>query len=121
MSWQFNGNEAVFIQIANRLRCEIVSGKYPPDSQIPAVRQLAFEAAVNPNTMQKALTVLEDEGLLHSRGTVGRFVTDNSEVLNAARETMKRNAVKNWLSQAALLGITAEELINYIKKEETDQ
>ena len=119
MSWQFNGSEAVFMQIANRLRYEIVSGKYPPDSQIPAVRQLAFEAAVNPNTMQKALTVLEDEGLLHSKGTVGRFVTSDGERLEEACETMKRRAVKSWLTEASLLGITAEELIKYIKEEGT--
>ena len=61
--WKFNSREAVFVQIASRLRGEILRGKYQPDQQIPPVRQLAFEAAVNPNTMQKALTVLEEEGL----------------------------------------------------------
>lgn len=117
MAWQLNGSEAVFIQIANRLRYEILSGKYPPDGQIPAVRQLAFEAAVNPNTMQKALTVLEEEGILHSRGTIGRFVTSDSAVLEAAAESVRRRAVRSWLSEASLLGITAEELIKYIKEE----
>ena len=55
MAWQFNSQEAVFIQIANRLRGDILKGIYPPDSQIPSVRHLATDAAVNPNTMQKAL------------------------------------------------------------------
>ena len=117
MAWQFNSREAVFIQIANRLRCEIVGGKYPPGEQIPSVRQLAFEAAVNPNTMQKALTVLEDEGLLLAHGTVGRFVTSDSDVLAAAGDKMRREAVKSWICEAQMIGLSAEEMIKYIKEE----
>ena len=117
MPWKFNSYEAVFIQIASRLRGEILRGKYLPDQQIPPVRQLAFEAAVNPNTMQKALTLLEDEGLLYSRGTVGRFVTTDTEVLERCREAVRREAVRHWMEEARELGITKEELMNYIEQE----
>lgn len=118
MAWKFNQREAVFLQIANRLRGEILGGKYPPDSQVPPVRQLAFEASVNPNTMQKALALLEEEGLLHSRGTVGRFITSDVDILDAAREKVRREAVKNWLYEAELIGITKAELIKYIQEED---
>ncbi len=121
MSWQFNSTEAVFIQIANRLRADIVSGKYPPDSQVPPVRQLAFEASVNPNTMQKALTLLEDEGLLYTRSTVGRFITSDTSVLFAARERIRREALLNLLKQARTLGITNEELIDFIKEDNKNE
>lgn len=117
MAWQFNSREAVFLQIAARLRGEILCGKYPPDSQIPPVRQLALEAAVNPNTVQKALAHLEEEGLLHARGTVGRFVTSDPAVLDAARAKMRRDAVRSWLAEAAALGMTRAELIHYIEEE----
>lgn len=117
MAWQFNSREAVFIQIANKLRCKIVGGEYPPGEQIPSVRQLAFEAAVNPNTMQKALTVLEEEGLLIARGTVGRFVTSDEAVLSAAGNKMRRETVKGWIAEARMIGLSAEEMIEYIKEE----
>ena len=117
MPWKFNSYEAVFIQIASRLRGEILRGKYLPDQQSPPVRQLAFDAAVNPNTMQKALTLLEDEGLLYSRGTVGRFVTTDTAVLERCRETVRREAVRHWIEEARELGITKEELMNYIEQE----
>ena len=116
MAWMFNNREAVFVQIANRLRSDILSGVYKPNEQIPAVRQLAFEASVNPNTMQKALSLLEDEGILYSKGTIGRFVTDNEETLLRTKEKMKRNCVKELLSKAAEMGIGKDELINYIKE-----
>lgn len=118
MAWIFNRREAVFLQIADRLRCEILSGKYLPDQQIPTVRQLAYEAAVNPNTMQKALTVLEEEGLLCSRGTVGRFVTSNETALDAAKEKARKRSVRNLIYEAKQLGLSTEELISYIKEEE---
>ena len=117
MSWKFNSTQAVYLQIANRLRGEIANGKYPPETQIPTVRQLAFEAAVNPNTMQKALSVLESEGLLWSQGTVGRFITSDVNALEAAREAVRRDTVKRLLAETRALGISSEELIDYIKKE----
>ncbi len=121
MSWQFNSTEAVFIQIADRLRAEIISGKYAPDSQIPTVRQLAFEVSVNPNTMQKALALLEEEGLLYTRSTVGRFITSDTEVLCAVRERMRREAVQKLINEARALGISKKELITMIEEENDTQ
>ncbi len=121
MPWQFNSTEAVFIQIADKLRAEIISGKYAPDSQIPTVRQLAFEVSVNPNTMQKALLLLEEEGLLYTRSTVGRFVTSDTEVLFCAKERIKRETVHKLIAEAEALGISSDELINLIKEETKTQ
>ncbi len=118
MAWTFKGGEPVFLQIVSRLRAEILSGAYPPNSQIPPVRQLALEASVNPNTVQKALSCLEDEGLLYSRGTLGRFVTSDTEILLTAREKMRRDTVRQLINDAHSLGISTPELIEYIKKEE---
>ena len=120
MAWHFNGTEAVFIQIADKLRHDIVNEKYMPDSQMPSVRQLAFEASVNPNTMQRALSLLEGEGLLISKGTVGRFVTSDTAVLETAREALRKNAIKKLLCEARSLGISASELIDYIKEEDNE-
>ena len=119
MSWKFDAHTPVFVQIASHLRCEIVAGKYVVDEQIPSVRMLAARTSVNPNTMQKALSLLEEEGLLYTRGTLGRFVTSNREVLDAARERMRQDAVKKMLSEIREMGITKEELIQYIQKEDT--
>lgn len=117
MAWEFNNKEAIFAQIANRLRGEIICGKYPPDTQFPAVRQLAEEASVNPNTMQKALGYLENEGLLYTQTTVGRFVTSDTDVITKAKEQMQRDAVQGLISEAKNLGISKEELIEYIKED----
>ncbi len=105
------------MQIVSRIRADILGGKYPPDSQIPAVRQLALEAAVNPNTMQRALTQLEDDGLLAARGTVGRFVTSDQKILAKAREALKKETLEGLVNDAEAVGITREEIIAYLTQE----
>ena len=112
--------EAVFVQIADRLRNDILIGTYAMGEQFLSVRALAEDAGVNPNTMQRALSVLEEEGLLNSHGTVGRFVTEDSELLKKASDKMRRKTVRRLIEQARALGITSQELIDYIKEEMTD-
>ena len=117
MAWILDQNTPIYIQIMEEVIKRIITGIYPPGSQIPSVRLLALEAGVNPNTMQKALSQLEEEGLLCSHGTVGRFVTTDVEVLAVAREKMCREAVREWMLEAKTLGIGKEELIQYIMEE----
>ncbi len=118
MSWQFNGTQAVYIQIADKLRRDIVGGKYPPDTQVPTVRQLAFDASVNPNTMQRALSLLEEEGLLISRGAMGRFVVSEPCILENARKKICIETVNRFCSEAKALGLSRSELIDCIKEAE---
>jgi DNA-binding transcriptional regulator YhcF (GntR family) len=118
IAWVFNQKEAVYLQIADRLRRDVLSGHYPPDGQMPTVRQLAFDAAVNPNTVQKALLLLEDEGLLYTKGTAGRFVTSDKAVLRLTAERVRRGVIRRWLTEAKELGMTTEDIIHYMEKEE---
>ena len=115
MAWQFTSRAPVYMQIVSRIRADILGGVYQPDQQIPAVRQLALVAGVNPNTMQRAFTVLEAEQLFITRGTVGRFITTDTEVLARAREVMRQETVARLVEEAAAVGITPAELIESIR------
>ena len=77
MAWKFNDNAPIYLQIVNTLKRNIASGAYPPGSRLPSVRDLALEAGVNPNTMQRALSELERSGLVNSQRTAGRFITED--------------------------------------------
>lgn len=115
MAWQFSSRAPVYLQIVSRIRADILSGVYKADEQIPPVRQLAFEAGVNPNTMQRAFSVLESEQLFVTRGTLGRFITTDEAVLAAARETLRRETVAKLTEEALAMGLTPEELIQGIR------
>lgn len=117
MAWQFDEHTPVYLQIANRLRDEIIKGNYKKGSQIPTVRQLAIIAAVNPNTVQRALTELENEGLLCAKGTQGRFVTDNDDTLRDAANEAARLLVRDFVKKAENLAISRERLIEMLKED----
>ena len=117
MEWQYSDAKPVFLQIAERLRERILGGVYPPGAQIPTVRGLAAELTVNPNTVQRALGVLEEEGLLYSNGTQGRFVTEEGAVLQGARAALCRRSVRRLLAHAGALGISVGEIMEIIKEE----
>ena len=121
MAWKFNSEAPVSKQIAERLRLDILSGKYGKGSQFPTVRALALETAVNPNTIQKALVLLESEGLLVTQGTVGRFVTDDEKILADMKKILQREYIKRVIREASSLGITKEEFIEILKNEEVEK
>ena len=98
------------------IKTAVLSGKYPAGEQIPSVRQLAQEAAVNPNTVQHAFTELENEGVIISQGTLGRFVTDNAEIIERCRKEMAQKIVRNFLSDLNALSIDKEQAIKLIKE-----
>lgn len=109
MVWKFAGNKPVYLQIMEHIRGAILVGEYPPGARIPPVRDLAAEAKVNPNTMQRALVELEREGLLISCGTVGRFVTDDRAVLDGMKEKAVDAITRACAAQFRALGLSMEQ------------
>ena len=111
MSWTFTGDKAIYQQIVEHIRGDILRGIYPPGSRLPSVRDLALEAAVNPNTMQRAFQALEDSGLVSAQRTAGRFVTEDAALLDAVRRELAGRCADAYLQQSADLGLTRAEAI----------
>ena len=106
MNWKFTGDRPVYQQIMAAIRGAILTGELPPGKKILSVRDLAAQAQVNPNTMQRALTELEREGLLIGGGTTGRSVTQDETVLSAARETAVRELAMVCAEKFRTFGMT---------------
>ncbi len=106
MNWKLTGDSPVYQQIMAAIRGAILKGELPPGGKIPSVRDLAAEAQVNPNTMQRAMTELEREGLLVSGGTSGRTVTENREILNAMREQTLQGLARDFAEKCMVFGVT---------------
>ena len=117
MAWKFTSDKPVYLQIADRLTKSVLSGEYKPGEQIPSVRQLALEAAVNPNTVQHAFTELENNGLIISKNTVGRFVTDDVAIIEECRNDLAKSIAKDFLKNMSHLSITPEQAIKIIEEE----
>ena len=109
-------NMPIYVQIVNKVREAIASGELAPGERVPAIRELAAEFEVNPNTMQRALTELEREGLLLSRRTSGRFVTEDAEKIRCLKTELAEDAADKFKSEMARLGFTEQEIIEKIQR-----
>ena len=121
MTWDFKSDQPIYRQLMDALRMRIVNGTYPPGERIPAVRELAMEAGVNPNTMQRALAELEREGLLISQRTSGRFVTDDQDLMQALRVNMAREYIAEMFEMLRRLGLSPEQSNAAIDKFQEEQ
>lgn len=106
MNWKFTGDRPVYQQIMAAVRGAVLKGELSPGSKVPSVRDLAAEAQVNPNTMQRALTELEREGLLVGGGTSGRHVTTEDRILAELREQILRELARECAEKFMVFGIT---------------
>jgi DNA-binding transcriptional regulator YhcF (GntR family) len=109
LQWSFNEDAPIYLQIVEQIKTQIAIGLLKPGDKMPAVRDLAIEAGVNPNTMQKALSQLEREGLLYTQRTAGRFVSDSKEKTHELQETLQLQYMKNFTDNMMNLGYRPEE------------
>lgn len=104
MAWQFDTDRPIYKQLKERILLKIVSGAYGAGAQLPTVRDLAEEAAVNPNTLQKALSELERDGLVYAQRTSGRFVTEDEALIKRAKTDLAKEQIALFLEKMAAIG-----------------
>ncbi len=117
MQWQFSNDAPIYTQLIQQVKVGIVTGAFPPGERLPSVRDMATEAGVNPNTMQRALAELERDGLVYSQRTAGRFVTEDNTMINTAKRSLAERHVKTFLEAMLRLGFQKGEIIDLISKE----
>ena len=118
MNWNFRSDQPIYTQLMDEFTRGVVSGALAPGARLPSVRELASEAGVNPNTMQRALQELEREGLVFSQRTLGRFVTQDTEKISAVKRTVAQAEIQRFLSAMAALGYQKEEIKAILNEEE---
>ena len=116
MNYIFDNERPIYVQLVEKLRIEIISNNMKSGERIPSVRELALTARVNPNTMQKALVELENEGLIYTERTNGKFVTDNKELIEKIKKQLAEEKVNNYLNDMKNIGITYEDAVRYLQE-----
>ena len=106
MNWKFSGDRPVYQQIMENIRGAVLRGELPPGGRVPSVRELAMQAQVNPNTVQRALTELEREGLLVSGGTSGRRVTEEEAILEEMKEQTITELARECAEKFRVFGLS---------------
>jgi len=116
MQWELNTDKPVYLQLVEQIQAGIISGKYKPGDKLPSVRDLATQATVNPNTMQRAMTELERDGLVYSNRTIGRFITSDEDLIAQLKKRYITQLVQEFLDKMKLLNIELNEIISYINQ-----
>ena len=121
MKWQFSSDAPIYSQLIAQIKVGIVTGAFPPGERLPSVRDLATEAGVNPNTMQRALTELERDGLVYSQRTTGRFVTEDQSMIASAKRSLAESHIQTFLRAMAHLGYDREEILTLLRQEKIEE
>jgi DNA-binding transcriptional regulator YhcF (GntR family) len=121
MAWDFSSDRPIYAQLVEQVQLRIVSGIYPAGNKLPSVRDLAAEASVNPNTMQRALAQLETDGLIFSQRTSGRFVTDKEETVMELKTSLAHSVICEFLTKMERLGFSREEAAELVRQADTKE
>ncbi len=116
MAWEFKDDRPIYTQLLEQIQRMIISGKYKSGERLPTVRDFASEAAVNPNTVQRALVELERIGLVYSQRTTGRRITDDKDQINRVKEEIAEKLIQEFYENMKELGYAKEQIISLLEK-----
>ncbi len=117
MAWELKSDRPIYIQLQDYIKLGILSGRYLPGDKLPSVRDLAEEAAVNPNTMQKALAELERLGMVYTQRTSGRFITEDVKMIEELKRSIAKEHITQFFEAMKKIGFSIQETIQMIEKE----
>ena len=121
MAWNLQSDRPIYTQLVEEIQRRIVTGVYPAGSRLPAVRELAVEASVNPNTMQRALAKLEEDGLLYTQRTSGRFVTEDRTMIDSVKRSLAQRHIQAFWEAMTHLGYDREEVLALMRREMSEE
>lgn len=116
MQYLFDNERPIYIQLVEMIRIDIVSGKFQKGQRLPSVRELALMMKVNPNTMQKALVELEEEKLIYTERTNGKYVTEDEKLIEKIKKQLAQEKVNNYLNSMESISISYELAVKYLQE-----
>ena len=116
MSFEFDNNKPIYLQLVDIIKLKIISKELKPGSKLSSVRDMAQEFGVNPNTMQKALAELERRGLVYSVRTSGRFITQDSNIIKDTQTTLAKDEIKEFLEKMQKIGFDKNRLLTTLQE-----
>ena len=116
MIYNFNNEVPIYLQIVDIITNDISSGKLKPGQKLLSVREYAMYFKANPNTICKALSILEDKKLIYTERTNGKYVSNNLDIINKHKEEIFEEKINDFLNDLYNMGYTKEDIINKIKE-----
>ena len=116
MELGFDNKTPIYIQIIEQIKLDIISGNISAGERLPSVREIALKLKVNPNTVQKALSELEETGLIYTERTNGKFVTENLGLIEKYKKEHADRLTESFIENMRIIGFSGEDVLDYINK-----
>lgn len=116
MCFEFDNNIPIYIQLVRQVKINIISGSIKSGERLPSVRDLALQTKVNPNTMQKALAELEEQGLIFTERTNGKFVTEDEALIEKYKKEFADELAMQYFESMENIGFNQADALNYLKE-----
>ena len=114
----FDKNIPIYIQIEEQIKLDIITNKYKPGEKIKSVREFALELKINPNTINRALLELEEQGLIITQRTNGKYITENRKIIQKEKEKLINKKIDEFINDMKQLEIEKSKIIELIKEKE---
>lgn len=119
--WKFDNSMPIYSQLVYKIQLAIVSGEYALGQRLPAVRDMAAEAGVNPNTLQRAFQELERLGLVYTQRNSGRYVTEDLKVITSTKKALAEEQIRGFMDSMRRIGYSREEIIRLLESGEKEE
>ena len=116
MEFDFDDDKPIYKQLVEKVKLEIVLGHFAPSEKLPSVREFSTMIRVNPNTIQRALLELEDEHLIYTKRTSGKFVTEDVTIIHQVKQELAKEKLENFISDMNRLGLEINDVIQLLKE-----
>lgn len=116
MEFEFDDDKPIYKQMVDKLKLEIVLGHFKSGEKLPSVRELSTMICVNPNTIQRSLAELEEEHLIYTKRTSGKFVTEDDDIIHQVKQELARDKINTFVSDMEILGLKTEDIVKLLKE-----
>ena len=116
MNYNFDNNIPIYLQLVSLIKNDIIKGALSPGEKLPSIRDLAITYKVNPNTVSKALSELENISLIYTERTNGKYVSSDISLINKYKEEYATSLTEEYINKMINLGYNKEEVNKYIMK-----
>jgi len=111
----FDKNIPIYLQIEQQIKLDIIKNKYKPGEKIPSVREYALMLKINPNTINRALLELEEEGLINTQRTSGKYITEDKKIIENLKQQYIKNTTNDFLNKMEEINVSKKEILELLK------
>ena len=111
----FDKNIPIYLQIEQQIKLDIIKQKYKPGEKIPSVREYALMLKINPNTINRALLELEEEGLINTQRTSGKYITEDINTIEKLKKQYINDATDEFLNKMKEINVSKKEILELLK------